>query len=130
MESEFDEVDPNTLNVLWKKTLPSEITRWAIFKYGTIVLCRDSERDVEEYALEIIEKWAPMAPGTPLGDFSVGSANNIPGWIVSYYHEDIGNYIAPEEIDEEEPSILTIGLLGRAKRVADYDACEIVHIEK
>ncbi len=109
--------------------LPAEVRKWAIFKFGTIVLCHDKDEDSTEHPLEVMKEHGPVVLGTPLGDFNVGLAANNPGWIVVYSHEDIGNYVCPEEMDSEEPHAVEIGVTGRAKRQADFEAMEIIHAE-
>ena len=108
--------------------MPDEVQKWAIFKYGTIVLCHDADKDPAEHALEIMREHGPVVAGSPLGDFNVGLAGPNPGWIVEYSHPDIGNYVSPEELDSEEPHSDEIGMTGREKRPSDFIALEIVHI--
>ena len=106
------------------------VKKWAIFRYGTTVLCHDANKDPEQHALEVMKEWGPVVPGTPLGDFNVGYAEGSPGWIVVYAHEDIGNYVNPDEIDEMHHNHMSIGIYGRSKRHADFEALEIVHVEQ
>lgn len=120
--------DIKALNAIWRKVLPDEITQWVIFKYGTTVLCRDESMNPSEYALDVMNEHGPVVAGTPLGDFNVGLAHDNPGWVVVYSHEDIGNYVGPDEPESEDPHAIDIGMIGRAKRHADYEAMEIIHV--
>ncbi len=129
MNDAFPIVDPDEMNEIWRKILPSEVKRWVIFKYGTIVLCHDEDKDPKEHGLQVLREWGPIAPGTPLGDFNVGLAGAVPGWVVVFAHEDIGSYVSPDELDNPEADVMTIGLYGRAKRHEDFLSLSIVHIE-
>ncbi len=129
MSEEFTTVDAEALNAIWKKVLPDTVRKWAIFRYGTTVLCQEENKDPEEHALEVLKEWGPVVPGTPLGDFNVGLAGPVPGWIVVYAHEDIGNYVSPDDLDEVHHNQLSIGMHGRSIRHADFETMDIVHVE-
>ncbi|MFW9919113.1 MAG: hypothetical protein ACFFED_05910 [Candidatus Thorarchaeota archaeon] len=129
MNEDYPIVDPKTMNQIWRKILPPEVTRWAIFKHGTIVLCHDNDKDPREHGLQVLKEWGPLAPGTPLGDFNVTLAGAVPGWVVEYAHEDIGSYVSPDELKDAEDDVLMIGLYGRAKRHEDFLSLEIIHVE-
>ncbi len=129
MNKEFPIVDAVTMNAIWRQILPPEVNRWAIFKYGTIVLCHEEDKDPHEHALEVLREWGPIAAGTPLGDFNVGLAGVVPGWVVQYAHEDIGTYVSPDELEESEHDPISIGLYGRAKRHEDFLSLKIIHVE-
>lgn len=122
--------DVLALNAIWREILPDEIQKWVIFKYGTTVLCRDEQKDPKTHALEVMREHGPVVAGTPLGDFNVGLAHNNPGWVVVYSHEDIGNYVSPEELDSEDPHTIEIGMTGRAKRHEDFLSLEIIHVQE
>lgn len=103
---------------------------WVVFKHGTIVVCSDSEKDATEYALQVLEEWGPVVPGTPLGDFQVGEAgDDIPGWVVHYPNPDILSYVSPDDVEEGESHYAVIGMIGRSKREADAETPEIIHVE-
>jgi hypothetical protein len=129
MSEDFTPVNADALNDIWKKVLPDTVKKWAIFKFGTTVLCHEEDKDPQRHALEVMKEWGPVVPGTPLGDFNVGLAGAVPGWIVVYANEDIGNYVSPDELEMDAPDTLSIGYLGRAKRHADFETMKIVHIE-
>ncbi len=52
--------DLTALNEIWRQVLSDEVKAWVIFKNGTCVVCRDSEKDpsavVVESANQFIEK--------------------------------------------------------------------------
>jgi hypothetical protein len=118
------------LNEIWRAVLPDEVTRWAIFKYGTTVLCHEEGVDPREHALQVLREHGPVVAGTPLGDFTVGLAGLFPGWVVVYSHPDIGTYVSPDEMESEEPPAIDIGYYGRSKRHEDFLSLEIIHVEQ
>jgi hypothetical protein len=79
MTENFPVSDAAELNAIWRKVLPDTIKKWAIFQYGTTVLCHEENKDPKEHALEVLKEWGPIVPGTPLGDFNVGLAGSVPG---------------------------------------------------
>ena len=115
---------------MWKGVLSDEVQCWVVFKFGTIVFSTSPVQDPTEYALEILQEWGPVAPGTPLGDFYVREIENEEGWLVTYPHDAIMNYVSPSEIEEGNAHHLLVGLIGRSKRHADFEAQEVVHVEK
>jgi len=124
-------VPPNVEHIveIWRRVLGDSVRCWVVFKYGTVVTSHDEVHSPEEYARNIIEEWGPVAPGTPLGDFNVEGNDSVPGWIVTYYHEAIMNYVEPEDIEEGKAFHMLVGLIGRSKRHADFEEQEIVHVE-
>ena len=71
----------------------------------------------------------PVYPGSAAGDFNIIKLTDRPGWVVTGHHPDILNYVSPDEFEEDEPTEVAIGLLGRGKRDADSRSLNIVHIE-
>jgi hypothetical protein len=47
-----------------------------------------------------------------------------------YAHEDIGNYVSPDDLDEMHHNQLSIGMHGRSIRHADSEDPKIVHIKQ
>ncbi|MHA1576740.1 MAG: hypothetical protein ACTSU3_05210 [Candidatus Thorarchaeota archaeon] len=121
--------DIDALNSIWRSILPDEVKKWVIFKYGTIVICHEDDKDPSEHGLEVMREYGPVVGGTPLGDFNPGLAGSNPGWVVTYSHPDIGNYVNPDEMGANEASPINIGMTGREKRHEDFLALEIVHVE-
>ena len=107
---------------------------WILFDHGTCVMLKESESDLQEQAKEILKKWGPVVPGTDLGDFNVIKLDKDPGWVVTYSHPFVFNYISPDElaVDESSDPIerdVVIGCLGREKRKQDANSLNIIHIE-
>jgi len=121
--------DINSLIETWREILEAGITRWVIFKHGTIVICRNPDVDIKEYAIELMRTMGVVIPGSSHGDFNVTRLEEVPGWVVHYHHEDILSYVSPEELDEQNSPDMLIGLIGRKKRANDAQELEIVHIE-
>ncbi len=123
----------------WRSILPSEGGSWVLFEHGTCVLFKASEPDIEMQAKEILEKWGPVVPGTNLGDFNVVDLEAVSGWIVTYAHPGVVNYVSPSEVEAEQPSDpdapdymfrAAIGLTGREKRRQDAESLKIIHVEE
>ena len=93
-------------------------------------MCRDSEQDPKEYAINLMKTMGIVVPGSSHGDFNVRPLDKIPGWIVEYHHEDILSYVSPSEVDGEHAGHMIVGLHGRQKRGEDAQSLEIIHIEK
>ncbi|MFW9847535.1 MAG: hypothetical protein ACFFF4_00240 [Candidatus Thorarchaeota archaeon] len=122
--------DVEALNAIWKQILPEYIQKWVLFKYGTIVLCQEENKDPEEHALDVMREHGPVVAGTPLGDFNVKLAGPVPGWVVLYSHPDIGSYLSPDEFEDANPPAFEIGMTGRQKRHEDFLSLKIVHVER
>ena len=105
----------------WNSVLAHEDKPWVVFAHGTCVVLMEPEPDVAQQARTLIARW-PVAAGSELGDFSVVTLTDVPGWVITCAHPDILTYLAPEEVVNEAASELAIGLQGRAKR--DQDARE------
>lgn len=105
----------------WRQLLAQNEHPWALFAHGTCVVLVDPEQDIAQQATELLAQW-PVHAGSNLGDFGVITPPDIPGWVITCAHPDILTYLAPEEVEQEAPSEVVLGLLGRAKR--DQDAHE------
>ena len=121
--------DIAALNEIWKQILSDEVKAWVIFKNGTCVVCRESDKDVREYAIELMKNMGTVVPGSSHGDFVVHPLEKIPGWIVEYHHEDIFSYVSPSEFEREVVEDMMVGLQGRRMRGEDAQSLEIVHVE-
>lgn len=115
---------------VWKRLLNDNAMCWVVFKFGTVVLSTERVESPEEYALNILQEWGPVAAGTPLGDFNVLDIDDEDAWLVTYPHDAILNYVTSSEIEDGNAHHMLVGLIGRSKRNADFEAQEIVHIEK
>jgi hypothetical protein len=121
--------DVNTLNSIWRKILAKEIKIWVIFKNGTIVVCRDPDKNPREYAIELMKNMGIVFPGSSHGDFMVRALDETPGWVVEYHHPDILSYVSSSELEGEDASDMLVGLIGRKKRGDDAQTLEIIHVE-
>ena len=122
--------DIAALNEIWRQVLSDEVKAWVIFKNGTCVVCRESDKDAREYAIELMKNMGIVVSGTSHGDFVVHPLEKIPGWIVEYHHEDIFSYVSPSEFERDFVEDMMVGLHGRHMRGEDAQSLEIVHIEK
>ncbi|NHJ38414.1 MAG: hypothetical protein FK731_00170 [Asgard group archaeon] len=120
--------------VIWRNIIKDKLKIWVLFEYGTCVIIKQPENDIQSQAKELLKKWGPVVPGTSAGDFNVIDLDNNPGWVVLYHQPDIMNYVSPEEIIKEFSEELlgdqlTIGLYGRKKRHEDAMKLNILHVE-
>jgi hypothetical protein len=121
--------DIAALNEIWKQIISDAVKAWVIFKNGTCVVCRDSNKDPREYATNLMKNMGIFVPESSHGDFNMLPLDKIPGWIVEYHHEDIFSYVSPSEFNGENPGNMMIGLHGRQMRGEDAQSLEIVHVE-
>jgi hypothetical protein len=111
----------------WRQLLAQNEYPWALFAHGTCVILVDPEQDIARQATELIAQW-PVHAGGNLGDFGVITPTDIPGWVITCAHPDILTYLAPEEVEQEEPPEVALGLQGRAKRDQDAREKQIIFV--
>ena len=111
-----------------RSIIVGENKSWVLFKNGTCVVLVKPEADLAQQAIAIMKEWGPVYAGTPAGDFSVVHLDAYPGWVVTYQHPDILNYVSPDEVSSGAEDV-TIGLLGRSKRDLDGESLTVVHVE-
>jgi hypothetical protein len=126
----IEPVDVKDTVETWSRVLSEEVQCWVAFKFGTVIVSKERVDDPVEYALDILQEWGPVAAGTPLGDFNVSEFETEDGWLVSYPHDAIMNYVLPDEIEDGQAHHMLVGLIGRSKRHADFEAQEVIHVEK
>ncbi|MGY5860268.1 MAG: hypothetical protein RTU63_12940 [Candidatus Thorarchaeota archaeon] len=122
-------VDIEALNEIWRQVFSNEVKAWVIFKNGTCVVCRESDKDPSEYATDLMKNMGIVIPGSSHGDFVVHPLDKIPGWIVEYHHEDIFSYVSQSEFEGDDAGDMMVGLHGRHMRGEDAQSLEIIHIE-
>lgn len=113
----------------WKRIILGEEKSWVLFEHGTCIILMNPGDDLAKEATELMREYGPAHAGSPAGDFSVIHLSESPGWVVTCHHPDILTYVSPEEVMSNEPSDLTIGLLGRSKRDEDAEGLRIIHVE-
>jgi hypothetical protein len=101
---------------------------WVVFAHGTCVILREPGHDSAQQATELIERW-PVHAGSELGDFSVLTLTDVPGWVITCAHPDILTYLAPEEVEGEGTAEVALGLLGREKRDQDAHEKRIIFVK-
>ena len=119
----------NKLVNAWRTIIQGDQKSWVLFENGTCVILMEPEEDLAKQATELVKKWGPVHVGTASADFSVIKLSNHPGWAVTGHHNDILNYVSPEEFEDDNPSDVAVGLTGRQKRDEDAKSLKIVHIE-
>ncbi|TFH05683.1 MAG: hypothetical protein E4H14_12270 [Candidatus Thorarchaeota archaeon] len=121
--------DIDTLKEIWRQVLSEDVKAWVIFKNGTCVVCRESDKDPSEYATKLMKNMGIVIPGSSHGDFVVHPLDKILGWIVEYHHEDIFSYVSPSEFEGEDVGDMMVGLHGRHRRGEDAQSLDIIHVE-
>ena len=122
-------VDPDRLIQTWQSIIVGSSKSWVLFSHGTCVILMAPAEDLAAQAVALLAEWGPVHAGGPAGDFGTVKLTQAPGWVVTGHHNDILTYVAPDELDDENPSDLSVGLLGRAKRGQDAADLEILHVE-
>jgi hypothetical protein len=121
---EFDAIS------FWKRALSGSPWRsWVVFAHGTCVGFRTPQGDLAEQARALLAEWGPVYPGSPWGDFTVGSIKGVPEHIVTCHHADILNYVGLDEVEAKESDVV-IGVKGRAKRREDARELIVIHVER
>jgi hypothetical protein len=120
----------------WRRALAvGPYGAWVVFDHGTCVVFREQQEDAAAKAKVLLAEWGPVYPGSPSGDFSVGSISGVPEHIVTCHHPDILNYVAEGEVAGAlaekwyDPDVV-IGVAGRAKRRQDAKELRVIHVEQ
>jgi len=103
-----------------------------LFENGTYIIFDDISTisDIEKEAIELMKEFGPVYAGSSAGDFNVINLTETKGWIVSGHGYGMYTYVSPEELDENNPTDLSIGLSGRSKRNSDGLNPIIIHTNK
>ncbi|MFP3960921.1 hypothetical protein SMC26_01190 [Actinomadura fulvescens] len=112
---------------VWRRVIVGDEKSWVMFENGTCVILMEPEDDLAAQATEILREYGPVEAGSPAADFGTIDLEVDPGWVVYGHHNDVLNYVSPEEV--EAPEDVVIGLLGRSKRDQDGHALTVVHVE-
>jgi hypothetical protein len=100
-----------------------------VFKHGTWVGFADPApgADLAAQAVEILNEYGPVSPGTAAGDFGTITLNPGPGFVVYGHHPAVLTFVGPDDLVEIDR--LSVGLHGRNKRDRDGRELEIIHVE-
>lgn len=113
---------------VWRSIIDGGDKSWALFENGTCVILMEPEDDISAQAIELMKEWGPVHAGSSAGDFSTITLENEAGWVVTSHHNDTLTYVDPEE-SGDDPSDLSVGLLGRSKRDQDAESLTVIHVE-
>ena len=131
-------IDASQLQIIWRNIiakLPPKMDKsWVVFKHGTCGILSEatsSAQETESKAKEIIEKWGPVYPACPAGDFNVFKSPCNDGWVVTGHNPDMFTFVGLNEegLEDEESNDMFIGLFGRSKRDKDGREPQVVHVE-
>jgi len=114
---------------IWRQIILGDQKSWVLFENGTCVILMEPELDLRAQTIEIMQEWGPVHAGSAAGDFGTIKLDNAPGWVVTGHHPEMLTYVAPDELDNREPTELAVGLLGRSKRNRGSEELRIVHLE-
>ena len=118
----------NDLVNKWRQIIIGDDKSWVLFENGTCVILMEPEDDLAAQAITLMKEWGPVHAGCSAGDFSTITLDNETGWVVTSHHNDILTYVCTEEAGDD-PSDLSVGLLGRSKRGQDADSLIVIHVE-
>lgn len=114
---------------IWRKLTVDPRQAWVLFRHGTCVTVDPGQPNIREKAVELMETWGRVVPGTDSGDFDVFKVESAPGWIVTFHHPAIRTYVGPDDISAVNPNDVFVGLTGRLKRDLDARELGIIHIQ-
>jgi hypothetical protein len=69
---------------------------YAVFSNGTCLLIPNSfktETEYRNYAIKDLKDKGPVITGCERGDFNPIQLKNFPGYLVTYYYENLFNYV-------------------------------------
>ena len=112
---------------IWHDIIVGDKKSWVLFENGTCVILMEPSDDLKEQAIALMKEYGPVHAGGSAGDFSVTTLTEYPGWVVHGHHPDMLNYVAPDEVEDDQD--VYIGLLGRSKRDEDARALKVIHVE-
>ena len=126
------------LLAIWTDILEGSEHPWVIFQFGTCVILRNPQDDLEQQAIDMMGQWAIPVAGTPSNKYSLSflTSQGIPGCIIGFHHPDIMTYVAPAEApgcsrnyDDYEGVRINVGSFGKKKRQWDCETLKIIHVE-
>ncbi|NOQ73612.1 MAG: hypothetical protein GQ574_16520 [Crocinitomix sp.] len=105
---------------------------WILFENGTYIIFDNADTidDMESEAMNMMQEFGPVQSGGPGGDFGVTSLIETEGWVVSGHGYGMYTYVHPNEIDQQTPSDVDVGLYGRAKRDLDGRDARLIHVNR
>lgn len=109
---------------IYKKVIDPKLTDWVVFEHGTCVIIYHPPKDLKAEAVEVLEKYGQVYPGTSTADFNVLKVDS--GWIVTGDQPGILNYVSEDEGKGKED--YEIGLLGRNQKEQDSQKLKVVYV--
>jgi hypothetical protein len=113
----------------WRRTIEDAGKSWVVFRHGTCVVLPDPgpADDLAAEAVAILRKYGPVQVATPAGDFATVTLDPGPGFVVTGHHPDVLTFVGEDEVPN--PTDLSVGLYGRAKRDQDGHDLDVMHVE-
>ena len=109
---------------IYKKIIEPKLKYWVVFEHETCVIIYHTPKDLKVEAIEVLQKYGKVYPGTSTADFTVTKVDS--GWVVTGNQPGILNYVSKDEGDgKEDPEI---GLIGRNKKEMDIKELKVAYV--
>lgn len=109
---------------IYKKVIEPKLKDWVVFENGTCVIIYHPPKDLKAEAIEVLQKYGTVTPGSESADFEVMKVDN--GWVVAGNQPGILNYVSEDEGNGKED--FEIGLMGRDKKEQDSQYLKVVYL--
>lgn len=109
---------------IYKKVIEPKLKDWVVFEHGTCVIIYHPPKDLTAEAIEVLQKYGQVYPGTSTADFTIIKADS--GWVVAGDQPGILNYVSENEGAGKED--YEIGLIGRNQKKLDAKELKIVYV--
>ena len=108
---------------IWQRLLATVESSWVLFENGSLVLCGTSS-EPEALAMQVIEQYEQITPGTSSADFSVRLYPDAGVWVVSLAAGRVLSLVRLEGCKQETAA----GMLAREALEDDARQKRIVHV--
>lgn len=109
---------------IYKKIISPNLQDWVIFEKGTCVIIYNPPKDLKAEAIEVLQKYGQVYPGSESADFTVTKIDT--GWIVTGNQSGILNYVPEDEGNLKED--YEIGLIGRNNKEEDCKELKVIYV--
>lgn len=114
------------LTSIYKRVIEPKLKDWVVFEHGTCVIIYHPPKDLKTEAIEVLEKYGAVAPGSLSADFTVTKIDS--GWIVTGDQPGILNYVSEDKGREKEN--YEIGLFSRNQKEQDSKELKVIYINQ
>lgn len=122
-------MDRDAAIALWRKVLRGPTRCWVLFEHGTCVALAEPGDDPEAEAFRTLTAVGQSRAGEPTADFAlIEIPKKDAGWIVTCRDPAVLVHIPREDVGKRGNEV-TVGLLGRSRRLKDAEVPRVVHVE-